>query len=186
MNLGWKLAATIQGWAPDGLLDTYTAERHPIGAWVLDWTRAQMALMRVDPASRALSALMTELISLPDVVTHLMKKVAGVWQGYPLDGDHPLVGRSAPDLPFADGRRLGECCHDGRALLVDFSADWQSGAEAAPWRDRVTVVHAQSDERGSVEAMLMRPDGHVVWAADTGALRQGLRPALETWFGAPA
>jgi 2-polyprenyl-6-methoxyphenol hydroxylase-like FAD-dependent oxidoreductase len=46
MNLGWKLAATIKGWAPEGLLDTYTAERHPVGAWALEWTRAQVSVLR--------------------------------------------------------------------------------------------------------------------------------------------
>lgn len=185
MNLGWKLAATIQGWAPEGLLDTYTTERHPVGAWVLNWTRAQMALMRVDQASRALSALMTELIALPDVVTHLMKKVAGVWQGYAFEGDHPLIGRSAPDVTLADGRRLGGCCHDGRSLLLDFTTDGHAVARATRWQDRLTAIHTESAERGDVQAMLVRPDGHVAWATNVPTSTDGLDVALKTWLGEP-
>ena len=84
MNLGWKLAAVIAGWAPETLLDTYTAERHPIGAWVLDWTRGQVAMMRPDPRSRALGAVVDDLMNTTDGATYFAKHISGVWQRYDL------------------------------------------------------------------------------------------------------
>src|SRR6202007_3156963 len=66
MNLGWKLAATVRRDAPEGLLDSYTAERHPIGARILDWTRAQVTLMKPEPKTRALAAIVRDLIGTRD------------------------------------------------------------------------------------------------------------------------
>src|SRR3954463_5451489 len=97
MNLGWKLAATVRGWAPDGLLDSYTTERHPIGEWVLEWTRAQGALMRRDVRTKALRQVVTDLLFTGDGATYLAKKLSGVLHRYPIDGDHDLTGRAAPD-----------------------------------------------------------------------------------------
>lgn len=185
VNLGWKLAATIKGWACTGLLDTYTTERHPIGAWVLDWTRAQSALMRTDPASRALCALMEELVELPAVVTHLMKKIAGTWQRYDLPGEHPLIGRSAPDLLLDDGRRLGDCCHDGRAMLFDFSEDGGYATMAHAWSDRLNIVCSQCAENPEIVGLLVRPDGCVAWAASVESNSDSLHSALLAWLGQP-
>ncbi|MGW5365155.1 FAD-dependent monooxygenase [Actinopolymorpha pittospori] len=162
MNLGWKLAAAVQGWASDGLLDTYTAERHPIGAWVLNWTRAQVALMRTDPRSRALRDVVSDLLDTTTGTTYMARKISGYWQGY---GDDPVIGRTAPDLVLADGTRLGEHLYDGKGLLV--------GAEVDGYADRVDSVKA--DHPG----MLVRPDGIVAWAGG-----DGLEDALTTWFGA--
>ena len=102
VNLGWKLAATVQGWAPEGLLDTYTGERHPIGAWVLDWTRAQVAVMRGDANSSALRKVVTDFLGTRDGATHYVKRVSGLWQHYDLGDGHPLVGRTAPALRLED------------------------------------------------------------------------------------
>ncbi|MFC7640603.1 FAD-dependent monooxygenase [Streptosporangium lutulentum] len=117
VNLGWKLAATVRGWAPEGLLDTYTTERHPIGAWVLDWTRAQIVLMRPDPRSRALREVVTELTETVTGTTYFAKQISGVWQRYDLHGDHPLVGaaRRTSNWPTGPGSpttctRAGRCC----------------------------------------------------------------------------
>lgn len=77
-NLGWKLAATIHGDAPDGLLDTYTGERHPVGAQVLDWSRAQVALMRPSRSTRALEAIIRDLIETRDGATYFAERVWGV------------------------------------------------------------------------------------------------------------
>jgi hypothetical protein len=107
MNLGWKLAAVIKGWTPDSLLDTYTDERHPIGAWALEWTRAQVAILRPEPHARAMAAIVRDLIQTPAGATYFAQKIAGIWPRYNLPGDHPVIGRSAPDLEFEDGTRLG-------------------------------------------------------------------------------
>ena len=69
MNLGWKLAATIQERAPQGLLDSYQTERHPLGARVLDWSRAQVLVMRPDPKARALNAILRDLMDTRDGAT---------------------------------------------------------------------------------------------------------------------
>jgi 2-polyprenyl-6-methoxyphenol hydroxylase-like FAD-dependent oxidoreductase len=172
MNLGWKLAATIQGWAPDGLLDTYTTERHPIGEWVLDWTRAQVALMRTDPRSRALRAVVADLLDTTAGTTYMAKKISGLWQGY---GDDPVVGRSAPDLELADGSRLDDHLHDGRGLLLDLEDE---RPDAAGYEDRVTVVSTKAAGDTDLKALLVRPDGIVAWAGDGS-----LDDALATWFG---
>ena len=102
-NLGWKLAATVLGWAPEGLLDTYTTERHPIGAWVLDWTRAQVALMRPDPRARALREVVTDLTRTVTGTTYFAKKISGVWQRYDLHGRPPAGRRQRTGL--RTGRR---------------------------------------------------------------------------------
>ncbi|MFC8800704.1 FAD-dependent monooxygenase [Promicromonospora sp. NPDC057138] len=181
-NLGWKLAATVQGWAPDGLLDTYTAERHPIGAWVLDWTRAQVALMRTDAASRAARAIVTDLLATTDGTTQVVKQISGVWQRYDLPGDHDLVGRSAPDLVLDDGTRIADHLRDGRALLLDLAGRADLREVAAGYQDRAAVVTAQSPDAGDLAGLLVRPDGVVAWAGDDAP---GLAKALSTWLGAP-
>ncbi|MET9297161.1 FAD-dependent monooxygenase [Streptomyces sp. NPDC003077] len=192
VNLGWKLAATIHGWAPEGLLDTYTAERHPIGAWVLEWTRAQVALMRPEPRAHALREVVREMTRTVDGTTYLVKKISGVEHRYDLPGDHPLIGRSAPDLPLADGRRLADHLHDGRALLLDLTDAPALRERAAGYRDRVRVLTSSCPERPDLAALLIRPDGITAWAAGTGdrtdsggtAAPAGLDEALRRWFGA--
>ena len=114
MNLGWKLAATIRGDAPAGLLDSYSSERHPVGAQVLDWSRAQVALMRPSRSSRALEAIIRDLIDTRDGATYFAERVWGVSLRYDLGGSHPLVGRSAPDFELADGTKLGELLRHGK------------------------------------------------------------------------
>ncbi|WP_436534101.1 FAD-dependent oxidoreductase [Actinoplanes sp. HUAS TT8] len=181
MNLGWKLAATIRGRAPEGLLDTYTAERHPIGAWVLDWTRAQIAIMRPDAHSRAVRAVLGELAGTVDGTTLLAKRLSGAWQGYDLPGDHPLIGRSAPDLLLDDGTRLGDHLHDGRALLLDLADDASLRAAATGYTDRLTIHTAKTSETDTT-AIFVRPDGYVAWAGADGSSA----PDLAAWLGQPA
>ncbi|MGX1763303.1 FAD-dependent oxidoreductase, partial [Streptomyces lydicus] len=100
MNLGWKLAATVHGTAPTGLLDTYTAERHPIGAAVLDWSRAQVAILRPDPIARALRGVIQDLLATADGTTYGFERSSGASIRYDLGGAHPMIGRSAPDFRF--------------------------------------------------------------------------------------
>ncbi|MGH3627853.1 MAG: FAD-dependent monooxygenase, partial [Sciscionella sp.] len=174
MNLGWKLAAAIRGWAPDGLLDTYTSERHPIGAWVLEWNRAQVALMRPEPRARALRGVVEDLIETVTGTTYFVRKISGVWQRYDLGGDHPLIGASAPDLALSDGSKPADHAHDGTALVLDLADDPKLRALLAGWSDRVRVVTAGCVDRPDLTGLLIRPDGYVAWAADGSADLAGL------------
>ncbi len=183
VNLGWKLAATVQGWAPEGLLDTYTSERHPIGAWVLDWTRAQVAVMRGDAYSRALRGVVTDFLDTRDGATYYVKRISGLWQRYDLGNGHPLVGSTMPNLRLDDGTRLADHTHQGRALLVDLAGDDQLVALAKQYAGRLELVRGSSDGAG-VSGLLMRPDGFVAWASADGASDPaGLEAALTRWLG---
>ncbi|WP_369356268.1 FAD-dependent monooxygenase [Streptomyces sp. cg2] len=186
MNLGWKLAATVHGRAPEGLLDTYTAERHPIGAWVLEWTRAQVALMRPESHAQALREVIAELSGTTDATTFFVKKISGVWQRYDLPGSHPLTGRSAPDLELSDGHRLADHLHDGRGLLLDLADDPALRERAAGHQDRVRVLTVACPDRPDLAGLLVRPDGCTAWAAETPSAYEELDAALGRWFGAPA
>jgi len=177
-NLGWKLAATVRGDAPEGLLDTYATERHPVAANVLENTRAQLALMRPDPQTTALRQIMADLLTTyPDVNRHLGEMTSGVATRYDLGDDDPLVGRLLADRDLTvDGvtTRLFSLMHDGRWLLVNGSSET---IERAGWAARVRTVTA-----AAAPSMLIRPDGCIAWAGRPG----GLRPALERWFSAPS
>ncbi|MEU7161993.1 FAD-dependent oxidoreductase [Streptomyces chrestomyceticus] len=187
MNLGWKLAATIHGHAPEGLLDTYTAERHPIGAWVLEWTRAQIAMMRPEPHARALREVVRDLIGTVTGTTYFVKKISGVWQGYDLPGDHPLTGRSAPDLELADGSRLAGHLRDGQGLLLVLTDDPETVRQAAEYASgyagRVRVVTGRCPSRPELTGLLVRPDGITAWAAGTDAWRDGEGVGAEAGSG---
>ncbi|MFF4573746.1 FAD-dependent monooxygenase [Streptomyces sp. NPDC001410] len=186
MNLGWKLAAVVRGLVPEALLDTYTAERHPLGAWVLDWTRAQIALMRPDRHARALRKVVTDLALTTTGTTYLVTQISGVWQRYDLPGDHPLTGRSAPDLELADGTRLGEHLHTGRALLLDLADDSELRARAEGYGERLDVLTVACPGRTDLAALFVRSDGFVAWAADGHEDGKALPEVLERWLGAPA
>ncbi|MBF6144036.1 FAD-dependent monooxygenase [Nocardia nova] len=185
--LGWKLAAVVDGRMDERLLDTYTAERYPIGAWVLEWTRAQVALMRLDRRSKALRAVMSELLSTGDGATTVFKRISGVLHRYHLGGDHELIGTIAPDRDLSDGTRVAEHFTNGQGVLFDFADSAQLRAAAAPWQDRIRIVTAKpldaSDGPGSRDAagVLVRPDGYVAWAATDGT--EGLATVLTRWFG---
>ncbi|PXX57465.1 2-polyprenyl-6-methoxyphenol hydroxylase-like FAD-dependent oxidoreductase [Nocardia tenerifensis] len=185
VNLGWKLAAVVRGDAEPELLDTYTTERHPVGAWVLDWTRAQVALMRTDRRSRELRAVMTELLATREAATLVFRKISGVLHRYDLGGGHERVGAAVPDFELSDGTRLGRYFADGAPVLFDLADSAELRAVAAPWRPRVRVVTAKAAVPGELTGMLVRPDGFVAWAADSGG-RYGLESALTRWFGPAA
>jgi 2-polyprenyl-6-methoxyphenol hydroxylase-like FAD-dependent oxidoreductase len=186
VNLGWKLAATVRGWAPEGLLDTYTSERHPIGAWVLDWTRAQVAVMRGDAYSSALRGVVADLLGTPDGATYYVQRISGLWQRYDLGNGHPLVGATMPDLRLGDGTRLSDHAHGGRTLLVDLTGDDRLAAPAEPYAGRAELVRGRRDaaDSGEVSGLLIRPDGFVAWAsAGEAADLAGLDAALKRWLG---
>jgi 2-polyprenyl-6-methoxyphenol hydroxylase-like FAD-dependent oxidoreductase len=182
VNLGWKLAATVRGWAPEGLLDTYTSERHPIGAWVLDWTRAQVAVMRGDVDSCALRGVVSDFLGTRDGATYYVKRVSGLWQRHDLGDGHPLVGATMPNLRLDDGTRLADHTHEGRALLADLAGDDQLAALAKPYAGRLELVRGSSDGAG-VSGLLVRPDGFVAWASADGVSDPaGLEAALTRWL----
>jgi 2-polyprenyl-6-methoxyphenol hydroxylase-like FAD-dependent oxidoreductase len=185
MNLGWKLAATLRGDAPAGLLDTYSSERHPVGEGVLDWSRAQIALMRPSPASRALEAIVRDLIETRDGATYFAERVWGVSIRYDLGGGHPLTGRSAPDFELVNGTRLGELLQNGRGLLLDFDASPSLQSLGARWSDRITYVASDAKDRLDVSALLVRPDGFVAWAAEGYPNHEEAAQAALRWFGEP-
>ncbi|MFL5307524.1 MAG: FAD-dependent monooxygenase [Polyangia bacterium] len=182
MNLGWKLAATIGGDAPDGLLDSYTTERHPVGARILDWTRAQVALMRPDRQSHALQTVVRDLIATRDGATYFAERVWGVSLRYELGDAHPLVGRSCPDFQLADGTRVGELLRDGRGLLLDFGGQRSLEELDGLWGDQVRYVGGDVQEGLGLRAVLVRPDGFVAWASDTTPIPHDVTRAAARWF----
>ena len=157
-NLGWKLAAEVDGWAPDGLLDSYETERHPVAADVLDNTRAQMQLMSAEPGPQAVRRLMAELMDFDEVNRYLIEKIIAIAIRYDFGEGPDLLGRRLRDVGLKHGR-LYELMHAGRGLLLD-----QTGRlSVAGWADRVDHVVDVSEEL-DVPAVLLRPDGHVAWA----------------------
>jgi 2-polyprenyl-6-methoxyphenol hydroxylase-like FAD-dependent oxidoreductase len=184
MNLGWKLAATIQGWAPDDLLDSYTHERHPVGAWVLDWTRAQVAIMRPEPHARAMASVMREMLQTRDATTYMVSRMSGVELRYDLGSDHPLIGRSAPDFAFDDGTRLGDHLRTRKAVLLDFTHNDNLQRLGARYSDRlVCIAHEPADNKG-LAAAFVRPDGFVAAAAATDVDVPCFEKSIERWLGA--
>ena len=183
MNLGWKLAASIRGEAPVGLLDSYSSERHPVGAQVLDWSRAQVALMRPSGHSRALEAIIRDLIDTRDGATYFAERVWGVSFRYDLGGSHPLVGRSAPDFELVDGTKLGELLGNGKGLFLDFDGSTPLQALASRWNGRITYVANDVKDRLGLSALLVRPDGVVAWAGVANPSQEEAARAASRWFG---
>ena len=191
VNLGWKLAQVVNGTSPDGLLDTYHAERHPVGARVLHNTMAQVALRGTDERTAALRDTMAELLSMDEPRKRFAGMISGLDIRYDLGEGHPLLGRRMPDLDLvtADGPlRVFTLLLDAKPVLLNLGEP--GSFDIAPWVDRVQLIDAEYDGPwelpvlGAViapTATLIRPDGHVAWVGD-GA-DTGLRDALTTWFG---
>ena len=176
-NLGWKLAAEVNGWAPAGLLDTYHAERHPVAADVLNNTLAQMELLSTEPGPQAVRRLLTELMDFEDVSRYLTEKIIAIGIRYDFGEGNRLLGRRLRDVTLT-GTRLYDRMHAGRGLLLD-----QTGRlSVTGWADRVDHVVDVSAEL-DVPAVLLRPDGHVAWVGED---QQSLADVLPRWFGAAA
>ncbi|MCD9879532.1 rifampin monooxygenase [Streptomyces guryensis] len=174
-NLGWKLAAEVAGWAPEGLLDSYHTERHPVAADVLDNTRAQMELMSTEPGSRAVRRLLSQLMDIEEVNRYLIEKITAIGVRYDFGEGHELLGRRMRDVRLKRGR-LYELMHDGRGLLLDRTGR----LSVAGWADRVDHVVDVSEELDAT-AVLLRPDGHVAWVGED---QRDLLSRLPKWFGA--
>ena len=193
VNLGWKLAQVVNGTSPDGLLDTYHAERHPVGARVQRNTLVQNALRDTGECVEALRDTMTELLSMDEPRKRFAAMVSGLGIHYDLGEGHPLLGRRMPDLDLvtADGPlRVFTLLHDARPVLLNLGEP--GGFDITPWAARVQLVDAAHDgvwelpvlgEVTAPTAVLIRPDGHVAWVGDL--TDPGLPDALTTWFGPP-
>jgi 2-polyprenyl-6-methoxyphenol hydroxylase-like FAD-dependent oxidoreductase len=183
LNLGWKLAATIQGKAPEGLLDSYYSERYPIGAAVLDWSRAQVAIMKPDPTAQALHAIVRDLISTRDGATYFAGRVWGIATHYKFMDDHPLTGHSVPNFALEEGVYLGELMQDGKGILLDFDNNASLKSVAHAYNGQLKYVTSKTKERLGLSAVLVRPDGFVAWASDTAPDDgQSIRKELARWF----
>jgi 2-polyprenyl-6-methoxyphenol hydroxylase-like FAD-dependent oxidoreductase len=202
VNLGWKLAAQVRGWAPDGLLDSYHAERHAAGRRAILQTRAQKALSGSGEYADALRELFGELMQYAEPLRHVgtMMEGSDIRYEMPADGrpPHPLLGRPAPDLRLQTSEgatRVAELVRAARGVLLDLtdSSMAEAGASqvastASGWSDRVSVIVARAAiQPAPAAAMLIRPDGYVAWATGPGAPdpADGLHQALRAWFGAP-
>ncbi|CAN5873044.1 FAD-dependent monooxygenase [soil metagenome] len=195
VNLGWKLAQVVSGLASESSLDTYHAERHPVGARVLELNLAQTALMRGDDRTRAANKHVSEMLKFSDVRRHYGAMLSQLDLHYDLGAGHPLLGRRMPDLDVttADGpSRVYSLLHAARPVLLDLTGGGALLAVVGAWASRVVRVAACYDGLwelpaiGPVDApaaVLIRPDGHVAWIG-TGA-DDGLRAALTRWFGPP-
>ncbi|WP_109751063.1 FAD-dependent monooxygenase [Mycolicibacterium aromaticivorans] len=193
VNLGWKLAQVVNGTAPDTLLDTYHAERHPVGARVLQTTMAQMALLRTDDRTKALHDNVSEMLGIAEARKALAARMSGLDIRYDLGAGHPLLGRRMPDLDIhtATGpTRVFELLHVARPVVLDF--DDPGGIDLAGWADRVSLVTARYRGAWKLPALgevaaptrvLIRPDGHVAWVGESSS--DGLTEALTRWFGPP-
>ena len=194
VNLGWKLAQVVKGVSPEGLLDSYHAERHPVAARVLRNTMAQVALRRPDERTKALGEAVGQLLSMDEPRRRFAAMMSGLDVHYDLGEGHPLLGRRMPDLDLvtAEGRRrVYTLLHEARPVLLDLG---QPGRfDIRPWADRVQLVEAEYDgpwelpALGGVaapDAVLIRPDGYVALVGDSA--EEGLAEALTTWFGPPA
>lgn len=173
VNLGWKLAATVRGWAPEGLLDTYDEERRPVAERVVASTLSQSALMRPGPEVSALRTVFGDLLAAPGGTERIAHLLAGTTEGF------------APDLVVHTGagtRRLAELTTTARPLLLDLCGDFAEAAK--PWHDRVDVVSGKA-EGTNATGLLLRPDCHTAWTGHGPDDVGGLRAALHKWFGAP-
>jgi 2-polyprenyl-6-methoxyphenol hydroxylase-like FAD-dependent oxidoreductase len=195
VNLAWKLAADIHGWAPPGLLDTYHSERHFAGSRALLQTQAQVALRRGDdPAAQALRELFLEVLADEQPLRRIGALIAGTGIRYPMPGvgQHALAGTFAPDLTLRTGRgaaSLAELMHTARPVLLDLAGRADLRETAGGWQHRIDIHTAETEHRPA-DALLIRPDAHLAWAAaigePAGTAAPALREALSCWFGAPS
>jgi hypothetical protein len=182
MNLGWKLAVTVQGKAPEGLLDSYYTERHPVGAQVLDWSRAQAAIMKPGPDAKALYAIIRDLMNTFDGATYFAGRVWGVNTHYDLGSNHPLVGHSVPNFELEGDTTIGELMHDGQGILLDFAGNSSLKTLANEYGDQMKYVSGRAKEQLGLSAALIRPDGIIAWASDGEPDEHSVKQAATRWF----
>jgi len=195
VNLGWKLAQVVKGVSPDGLLDSYHAERHPVAARVLRNTMAQVALLgRVDERTRALRETVAGFLAMDEPRKQMAAEMNALGVHYDLGEGHPLLGRRMPDLDLATAAgpsRVFALLHDARPVLLNLGEHGK--LDAGAWADRVRLIEARHEgswelpvlgKVSAPDAVLIRPDGHVAWVGNGDGA--GLAKALGTWFGPAA
>jgi 2-polyprenyl-6-methoxyphenol hydroxylase-like FAD-dependent oxidoreductase len=194
VNLGWKLAQVVQGTSPESLLDTYHAERHPVGARVLRNTMALTAVERGDDRAEALREMLSELLRMDASRRQYFAMMSGLDIHYDLGEGHPLLGRRMPDLDLVTAGgpcRVFTLLHGARPLFLNLGEP--GGFDITPWAHRVQWIDATYTGTWELPALgvvtaptavLIRPDGYVAWVGDP--TRLGLPDALTTWFGPPA
>ena len=192
VNLGWKLAQVIKGTSPEVLLDSYHAERHPVGARVLRNSLAQVALLRPDERIKAAKEAMGELLAMDEPRKRFGAMVTSLDVHYDLGVGHPLLGRRMPDIDVATANgvlRAYSLLHGAQAVLLNFGEEGRF--DIIRWEGRVQLVDAQFDGAWelpaigvvpSPTAVLIRPDGYVGWVGQD-AMQGGLVEALTTWCG---
>lgn len=191
VNLGWKLAQVIKRISPESLLDTYHVERHPVGARVLQNVMAHVAVRRVDARSKALGAIVSEMLAMEEPRKRIVAEMIGLDIRYDFGDGHPLLGRRVPDVDLVTANgplRVFALLHHARPVLLNFG---QPGSiDIDSWADRVQLVDAKYDGQWELpgigpvsapSAVLIRPDGHVAWVGEE--TEDGLTEALATWFG---
>jgi 2-polyprenyl-6-methoxyphenol hydroxylase-like FAD-dependent oxidoreductase len=194
VNLGWKLAQVVHGTSPDSLLDTYHAERHPVGARLLRNTMALSTIERSDDRIGALREMLSELWQMDGPRKQYFAMMSGLDVHYNLGEGHPLLGRRMPDLDLVTANgplRVFTLLHNARPVLLNLGEP--GGFDIAPWADRVPLIDAKYGGTWELPAIgvvtspvavLVRPDGYVAWVGD--GTQQELADALTTWFGPPA
>ncbi len=191
VNLGWKLALVANNRAPETLLDTYHAERHPAAAKLLRYTMASVALARTDERSKAVAGVLGDLLRLDEPARHIAGDMSGLATRYDLGEAHPLLGRRMPDRDLLTAKgptRIAALLRDAKPLLLDFSG--KTPLYPGPWATRLTTLTAQTEGDwllpviGAVPApksVFIRPDGHVAWVGQGDDA--GLAEALARWLG---
>ena len=190
-NLGWKLAATIHGWAPPDLLDTYHAERHPLGQQLIRNAQAAVELRLSGDQMDPLREIVSELLTHHDAAEHLAGMLSGIGIRYDLAvGNHPLLGRRIPpDLPFShndETTTVQDLLTHCRGLLITPPGS-PHAQQAKPWSDRIDIIEAHPNpaphHHDIPSTSLIRPDGYIAWTdPDTTT---SLTTALNRWFGKP-
>jgi flavin-dependent dehydrogenase len=193
VNLGWKLAQVVLGTSPESLLDTYHAERHPVGARVLRNTMALTVVDRSDDQIDALREMISELLQKDETRKQCVAMMSGLDIHYDFGKGHPLLGRRMPDLDLVTSEgplQVFTLLHDARPVLLNLGEP--GGVDIAPWASRVKLIEAKYEgafelpalgEVNIPTAVLIRPDGYVAWVRDQ--TQQGLGDALTTWVGLP-
>jgi hypothetical protein len=193
VNLAWKLAQVVHGTSPESLLDTYHAERHPVGARLLRNTMALTAIERSDDRIGALRELMYEMLQKNETRKQYFAMMSGLDVHYDLGEGHPLLGRRMPDLDVVTANgplRVFTLLHRARPVLLNLGEP--GGFDISPWAGRVQMIDARYTGTWELptlgvvaapSAVLVRPDGYLAWVGNPTQV--GLAEALTTWFGAP-
>ena len=192
INLGWKLAAAVAAWAPESLLDTYHDERHFAAERGLMQTHVQALLRREqDPAVRALRDFFRELMTFDEPLQHVGEMIAATDVRYTLPNANrrAQTGTFVPDLRLVTERSatsVASLMKSARPVLLDLADRSDIREIGQDWHHRVDIHTALTDHRPA-DALLIRPDAHIAWAATidepTDTATSTLREALSTWFG---